>query len=255
MKMLKRRWIQQALPPVALSVVLLAVWQAAVMLFQIPGWLLPSPLAIVGEASASFDKISMHALATLRLTVLGFVIGSAFGLVLSFGLHRFEKVRAALYPLLVLSQNVPTIVLAPLLMLWFGFGLFPKIVVITLVCFFPIAVATLDGFARTDRTMLSYMQMIGASRRQIFLKLELPHALPSMFSGLKISATYSVMGAIIGEWLGSDRGIGVYMLLQKTAFRIDRVFISIVFIMGLSLLLFGLIMLLEKWLIRWKPGK
>jgi ABC-type nitrate/sulfonate/bicarbonate transport system permease component len=166
-------------------------------------------------------------------------------------LHVIPRFKAGFYPLLILSQNIPTIALAPLLMIWFGFGLLPKVIVITLVCFFPVAIATLDGFVQTDRTMLGYMRMIGAGRRQIFFKLELPNALPYLFSGLKISATYSVMGAVIAEWLGSDKGIGVYMLLSKNSFRTDRVFAAIAIIVGLSLLLFGFIAFLEKLVIRW----
>jgi ABC-type nitrate/sulfonate/bicarbonate transport system permease component len=156
------------------------------------------------------------------------------------------------YPILVLSQNIPLIALAPLLMLWFGFGLLPKVIVITIVCFFPITIALLDGFMQTDHIMLSYMKMIGATRLQIFRKLELPHALPSLFSGLKIAATYAVSGAMISEWLGSDKGIGYYMKLQKAGFKTVLVFDSIFIIVLLSIILFQAIVLLESLVIRWK---
>lgn len=254
--MSNKQWFHKVWPPVLTIVLLIVVWQAAVEVFNIPKYILPSPIAIIQEAIASFDRFRIHAEATIKLTLLGFVVGSSVGLLIAFLLHMSDKVKAAVYPLLLLSQNIPTIVLAPLFLMWFGFGLFPKLLVITLVCFFPIAVSMLDGFAQTDRTMLNYMKMIGASRRQIFFKLELPHALPYLFSGLKIAATYSVMGAIIAEWLGgSDKGIGMYMLLQQSAFRVDRVFVAILLIVMLSMLLFGVIVLLEKWLIRWKPKK
>lgn len=253
--MLNKQWFHKAWPPFVTVLLLIVIWQVSVVVFQIEKWILPSPLAIASEAVASYDKFSVHAMATIKLTLLGFVVGSSIGLLIAFILHMSVKVKAAVYPLLLLSQNIPTIVLAPLLMIWFGFGLLPKLIVITLVCFFPIAVSMLDGFAQTDRTMLNYMKMIGASRKQIFFKLELPHALPHLFSGLKIAATYSVMGAIIAEWLGSDKGLGMYMLLQKSAFRIDRVFVAITLIVMLSMLLFGIIILLEKWLIRWKLEK
>lgn len=251
--MSNKAWMKSIWPPVVAVLLFLIAWQAATALFHVPAWLLPGPLAIAREGIASFGAVWGHTAATLRLTLLGFAVGSTIGCLFSFVLHMSERLKAALYPLIILSQNIPIIALAPLLMLWFGFGLMPKIIVITLVCFFPIAVATLNGLARTDAVMMNYMKMIGASKGQIFLKLELPYALPYMFAGLKISAAYSVMGAIMAEWLGTDKGIGMYLLLSKTAFRTDRVFLAIAVIVGLSLLLFGLIVLLEKLFIRWKP--
>src|SRR5690606_34753108 len=169
-------WLQAVWPPAVAVLLLLSGWQLATIVFPIPAWMLPSPAAIAREAWLGFDSVSAHLLATVSLTLLGFAIGASVGFILSCLLHLLPRVKAAFYPILILSQNIPTIVLAPLLMIWFGFGLFPKIVVITLVCFFPIAIATLNGLMQTDRMMLNYMNMIGASRRQIFWKLELPHA-------------------------------------------------------------------------------
>ncbi|CAM5216660.1 ABC-type nitrate/sulfonate/bicarbonate transport system permease component OS=Ureibacillus acetophenoni OX=614649 GN=SAMN05877842_10689 PE=3 SV=1 [Ureibacillus acetophenoni] len=165
-------------------------------------------------------------------------------------LYRLPKVNELLYPLLILSQNIPTIVLAPLLIIWFGFGMLPKLIVISLVCFFPIVVSSMDGFRQTAPELKHYMQMVGATRNQIFWKLEFPHSLPSIFSGLKIAATYSVMGAVISEWLGAKTGIGVYMTLAQSSFRIDRVFLAIFFIMFLSVILFGVIRSIEKLVVK-----
>lgn len=170
-------------------------------------------------------------------------------------LHLLPWARRAFYPLIILSQNVPSIALGPLLIIWFGFGLLPKIVLITLVCFFPVAVAAMGGLAQSDQVMMNYMKMAGASKWQIFTKLELPSSIPALFSGVKISATYAVMGAVVAEWIGADKGIGYYMLLQKSAYRTDRMFVAIVIIVLLSLVLFAIIALLEKWLVRWKPRR
>jgi ABC-type nitrate/sulfonate/bicarbonate transport system permease component len=249
--MKRQRWIQAGWPPLGVAILLLLIWQLAVTLANTPGWMLPSPWQIFTEGLRELSRLQLHTQSTIRITLLGFIVGSSIGLIVAFLLHAVPGFKAGFYPLLILSQNIPTIALAPLLMIWFGFGLLPKVIVITLVCFFPVAIATLDGFVQTDRTMLGYMRMIGAGRRQIFFKLELPNALPYLFSGLKISATYSVMGAVIAEWLGSDKGIGVYMLLSKNSFRTDRVFAAIAIIVGLSLLLFGFIAFLEKIVIRW----
>ncbi len=247
-------WWRTVWPPFVAVLLFLAAWQIAASVFDIDKWILPSP-SDIGKEAAGARSVWAHSAATLKLTLVGFAVGTAFGLALSFVLHALPFLKSAVYPLLILSQNVPTIALAPLLMIWFGFGLLPKIIVITLVCFFPVAVAAMDGFMQTDRTMMNYMRMIGASKRKIFWKLELPHALPAIFSGMKIAATYSVMGAVIAEWIGTDKGIGYYMMLQKSAFRTDRVFVAIFVIIALSLALFTCIALLEKWLVRWKPER
>ncbi|WIV19537.1 ABC transporter permease [Paenibacillus polygoni] len=245
-------WWKSVWPPLMAVILFLAVWQIAVPLFHIEKWILPSPADITKEAIAEAASLTQHTWATVQLTLLGFFIGTGVGLLTAMLLHLVPFLKSALYPLLILSQNIPTIALAPLLMIWFGFGLLPKIIVITLVCFFPVAVSTMDGLTQTDRGMMNYMRMAGASKAQIFRKLEVPHALPSVFSGVKIAATYSVMGAVIAEWIGTDRGIGYYMMLQKSAYRTDRVFVAMAIIVLLSLVLFAMIALLEKILVRWR---
>jgi ABC-type nitrate/sulfonate/bicarbonate transport system permease component len=244
-------WIQAAWPPILAVALLLVVWQLSATWLQVPGWLLPTPLKIFSEGLQSFPTLLKLTGSTIQMTLLGFGAGVLIGLLTACILHLVPGFKAAFYPLLILTQNIPTIALAPLLVILFGFGLLPKIIVITLVCFFPISIATLDGFMQTDRSMYTYMQMIGASKRQIFMKLELPNSLPFIFSGLKISATYSVMGAVIADWLGSGKGIGIYMMLQKNNYRADREFVAIFIIIALSLLFFAVIVWLEKWLIRW----
>lgn len=238
--------------PFFLLITLVILWEAASVIFKIEAWLLPSPSAILKEGIADYSRISEHLGSTVFLSLIGLLIGSTIGIVLASCLHLFPNVKNAVYPLLILSQNVPIIVLAPLLVIWFGFGLLPKIIVISLVCFFPVAVALLDGFRQTPYELKHYFEMMGANKRQLFWKLELPHALPFLFSGLKISATYSVMGAVISEWLGAQNGIGVYMTYASSSFRTDRVFVAIFIIMALSLLFFACISLLERYFISWK---
>src|SRR5699024_5253506 len=137
-----------------------------------------------------------------KLVLIGFSCGTTIGLMVATCLHHFHRVRETVYPFLILSQNIPIIVLAPLLLIWFGLGDTPKIIIIAMTSFFPIAVATLGGLQQTDRELLHYMKMMGSTKRQLFLKLELPHALPAVFSGIKIAATYSVMTGVVAEWLG-----------------------------------------------------
>ncbi|MCA1061884.1 ABC transporter permease [Rossellomorea sp. AcN35-11] len=246
-----KSWIAKGWRPFLVLILLFVIWEIVIRVFEVPVWLLPSPLDIWTEGVESWSQFKGHLLSTTFLTIGGFSIGCTIGIVTAVSLHLLPKVREAIFPLMIVSQNIPIIVLAPLLVIWFGFGLLPKIIVITLICFFPLAVSALDGFRQTNDEYILYMKMAGATKGQIFRKVEWPHALPSIFSGLKISATYSVMGAVISEWLGAQKGIGVYMTLASSSFRTDRVFVAIFMIMLLSLLFFGIILLLEKVMIKW----
>ncbi|NGM85075.1 ABC transporter permease [Paenibacillus sp. 7124] len=248
------RW-RQIWPPFVAVLLFLAVWQVSVSWFHVEKWMLPAPSDIWREGMASASSLKGHTLATLRLTLIGFPLGVAAGLICAVLLHIVPWTARALYPLLILSQNVPVIALGPLLVIWFGFGQLPKIILIVLVCFFPVAVAGLSGLAQTDRMMLQFMKMAGAARRHIFTKLELPHALPSLFSGIKISAAYAVTGAVVAELIGGNQGLGYYMQIQKSAYRTDRMFVAIILSVLLSLLLFAAVVLLERWLVRWKPRR
>jgi len=246
---IKRGW-----RPFVVLLLFLIIWEFAVKKAEVPAWLLPTPSQISLELINGWSSVSLHLFSTVKLIMLGFFAGVTVGLLTAIILHNIPFLKDSFYPILILSQNIPIIVLAPLLVIWFGFGLLPKMIVITLVCFFPITISALDGFRQTAPELVHYMQMAGASKKQLFWKLEFPFALPSIFSGLKISATYSVMGAVISEWLGSEQGIGVYMTLASSSFRTDRVFVAIFIIMTLSLLFFALINLIERSVIRWKKG-
>ncbi|MBP1971508.1 ABC-type nitrate/sulfonate/bicarbonate transport system permease component [Virgibacillus natechei] len=245
--MLKRGW-----RPLIAILIFIGFWQLVTIVFDIEDWILPAPTDIVLEGRDVLPDFLPHFYATLTLSVSGLLIGATIGLVIAALLHLLPRVRETFYPFLILSQNVPTIVLAPLLVIWFGFGSLPKLIVITLACFFPVAVSAIGGFQQTNRELLHYMKMMGASKSQLFWKLELPHALPAIFSGLKIAGTYSVMAAVISEWLGAQEGIGVFMTLATSSYRTPRVFVAIIVVMLLSLAIFGLIILLERLLIRWQ---
>lgn len=238
--------------PVAAILILIGLWQLATQIFSIETWLLPAPTDIVLEGIGVFPGFLTHLLATTQLSITGFLIGTVVGLLSATLLHLSPRIRETFYPFLILSQNLPVIVLAPLLVIWFGFGALPKLIVITIGCFFPIAVSALGGFQQTNRELIYYMKMMGASKVQLFWKLELPHALPQIFSGLKIAGTYSVMAAVIAEWLGAQEGIGVFMTLASSSYQTPRVFVAIIVVMLLSLTVIGLITLLERRLIRWQ---
>ncbi|UJL45948.1 ABC transporter permease [Virgibacillus sp. NKC19-16] len=246
-----KKLLQIGWRPVAAIFILIGLWQLATQVFSIETWLLPAPTDIVREGIDVFPGFLTHLLATTQLSITGFIIGTSVGLLSATLLHLSPRMRETFYPFLILSQNLPVIVLAPLLVIWFGFGSLPKLIVITIGCFFPIAVSALGGFQQTNRELTYYMKMMGASKLQLFWKLELPHALPAIFSGLKIAGTYSVMAAVIAEWLGAQEGIGVFMTLASSSYQTPRVFVAIIVVMLLSLTVIGLITLLERRLIRW----
>ncbi|WP_309121625.1 ABC transporter permease [Paenibacillus sp.] len=240
------------LPPAAAALLFLGAWETIARLEWFPPFLFPGPLAVAAAFLENPAIVFSHMGSTLVIAVVGYALGAVVGLAVAFALHLSPLLRRAVAPLLLLSQNVPTIVLAPLLVVWFGFGLQPKLMLLTMVCFFPIAIATLDGLARADRSMVGYMRMAGATRWQTFVKLELPWSMPSMFSGLKVSAAYSVLGAVISEWVGAKKGLGVYLNLMHSGFQVDNMFVAIVFIASLSLVLFGLVVAVERRVIRWQ---
>lgn len=248
---MKKAW-KKGWRPVVAILLFIFVWEFAVRLFKIEAWLLPAPTDIVIEFTAVWESFLPHLGSTVQLAIAGLLLGAFIGLFVAMLLHLFAPIREIFYPFLILSQNIPIIVLAPLLVIWFGFGVLPKLIVITLACFFPVAVASLDGMQGTRSDLKNYMQMMGASKAQMFFKLELPHAIPQIMSGMKIAATYSVMAAVISEWLGAQEGIGVYMTLAVSSYKTARVFVAIIFTMVLSLLFFLVIVWIEKMLVAWQ---
>lgn len=250
LKQVLRRW-SQVVPPTLLVLSLLVCWQAATRLWQIQPWLLPSPLRIALAGLEARDLLGPHVWQTLVETLVGFGLALVMGLSLALLIDFSATLRRAIYPLLVVSQTVPIIAIAPLLVIWFGYGILPKVLVVALVCFFPIVVSTVDGLQAADPDLIALLQAMGATRRQVFLKVRLPGALPSAFSGVKIAITYSVIGAIIGEWVGASQGLGVFMLRSTNAFRTDWLFAAIAITSLLSMALFLAVTILQRALLPW----
>jgi len=238
-------------PALLLVVLLLALWQVATAVWRIQPWLLPSPSAIAGAAVDARGLLLPHIAQTTVETLVGFAAALLVGLALALVIDLSNTLRRAIYPLLVVSQTIPIIAIAPLLVIWFGYGLLPKVIVVGLVCFFPIVVSTADGLRSTDPDLIALLQSMGATRRQIFFKVRVPAALPGMFTGIKVAITYSVVGAIIGEWVGASRGLGVFMLRASNSFRTDWVFATIAVVSALSLLSFLAVVLIERAALPW----
>ena len=233
-------------PAVTAVAALLLLWQGACSLGLVPAFLLPSPLDVLKAFWAELPLLWENSLITLQEAFLGLVLGVATGFLAAVLMDSFGFLYRAIYPILVLTQTVPTVAIAPLLVLWFGYGMAPKIILIVLSTFFPIAVGLLEGFRSVDPDTIGLMRSMGAGKWQIFRHIKLPSALPQFFSGLRIAAAYGVVGAVISEWLGGFGGLGVYMTRVKKAYAFDKMFAVIFLISGISLALMRLVEFAEK---------
>lgn len=240
-----------ALPGAAI-LFLLIFWELAARMSGIDKWILPAPTEVIKALFTMGPTLPSHVIQTVSEAILGLGISIIAGILFGTIIDLSDWVRKAIYPLLIISQTIPIIALAPLFIIWFGFGLLPKVLVVALVCFFPIAINLADGYRLVDRDMLKLMKTFGATKRQTFVKVKFPFALPFFFSGLKIAGTYSVMGAVIGEWLGSDKGLGILLTRSSQSFLTEKVFATILIIVILSLAVFGLIEILARFSMPWR---
>lgn len=228
--------------PAGLALILIVLaWQLLCISGAVLGYMLPSPVEVVRALVTDFPLILTHAGYTLQEAFYGLGIGIGLAFITATLMDHFLTLNRALYPIMIITQTIPTIAIAPVLVLWMGFGMAPKITLVVITTFFPIAVGLLDGYKSVDRDSVDLMRAMGAGRLQIFGHVKLPAALPQFFAGVKISASYAVVGAVISEWLGGFNGLGVYMTRVKKAYAFDKMFAVILFIVIISLLLMGLV--------------
>lgn len=246
-----KKLFSKFIPAMILFGGIILIWEYAMRLGLISFHLLPKPSETILALYNNWDVIFPHVIQTLTETLIGLCIAILFGYLTAILLDLSPWARKALYPLIITSQTVPMIALAPLLLLWFGFGLTPKIIIVVLSCFFPITVATIDGFAQIDKDYTKLLQSMDASYWQTLWFIKLPGSLPQFFSGLKIAATYSVTAAIVGEYVGGYQGLGIYIQEVAHSHVISLVFAAIMVTVLLSLLLFFLVVVVEKLVIPW----
>ena len=244
-------WGRRVLPPVVVVAVLLLAWQLAVTLLAVTPQVLPSPLRVVEQGWANRAALWDNTIPTLQVTAVGFAVSLAVGWALAVTVDFSPWLRRALLPLMVASQTLPIIAIAPLMILWFGFGLLPKVLVIALVTFFPVVVGLVEGFARTDREASNLLRSMGASRWAEFRYVRLPGAMPSFFTALRIAITYAVTGAIFAEYVGARSGLGIYMNQQKNSFRTDLVLAAVGVSALVTLALFALTFLVQRVVAPW----
>ena len=231
---------------------ILILWECLCIFEVVPNYMLPSPAQVVDAFVGDFWLLMSH----LKVTLLETLIGTLMGVVIGYGsamlMDRWEPAYKAVYPIVVLTQTIPAVAIAPLLVLWFGYRMMPKIVLIILITFFPIVVGTLDGFRSADKDAINLMRSMGATRWQIFRHIKFFNALPNFFSGLRITVAYAVVGAVLAEWLGGFAGLGVYMTRVKKSFAYDKMFAVIFLISFISLILIWLVNVLQKKCMPWE---
>ena len=231
---------------------LCAVWEASVRILSVPGYILPPPSSILLTFLYRFPTFVWHAATTTLEIALGMVIGGSGGILLALLIFYLPSVGRSIYPLILASQMIPVFAIAPLLIVWFGYGLWSKAIVSALIVFFPIVINSVDGLRSVNPETIDLLSSMRASRWQAFRFVRVPASLPSFFSGLKIAVTLSVVGATISEWLGAKRGLGYLMIQSNALMRIDVVFASILALTIIGLLLFTLVRTIEHRILRWQ---
>lgn len=245
------RGLVNALAPVLSFVVLLAVWQVYVWYSAVSVFILPGPQRIA-QAAINFGlPLWGHVWTTGYEILLGFLVGNLTAIAIAYAIVRWRYAERVLHPLLIVSQTVPKLAVAPLLVIWFGTGVLPKIIVIALVCFFPTAVNVVQGLRSADPNALDLVRLVTPSKRVLFLKVQFPNGLPYFFAGLKISMAQAVIGAIVAEWVGASSGLGYLILYGGTSMRTDLMFVGVGLTVALGMVLYGVVGVAER-LLSWR---
>jgi len=242
-----RRWVI----PLLILFGMVVAWELWVQLSDVPKWQLPAPSEIIRELISSWSILWKHTMITVQEVVFGFLFALVVGLLLAVGISYSRILEKSLYPIVISSQTIPIIAIAPLLLIWVGYGMTSKVIVVALICFYPITVNTVDGLRSVGTDMINMMRTLGASRWQIFTKLQIPTSLPYMFSGIRVGISISVIGAVIGEWVGASSGLGFLIIQSQAVLLTSRVFaaIAVLSIMGVSLFLLS--SLTERLMLPW----
>jgi len=237
--------------PILLIGLLLILWEAVVVVFRIPPYLIPAPWDVVVQLVTEWPKLLRESLVTTYATLGGFGLSIAFGIPMALMIAYSRTVESFVYPLLVFSQSVPKVAIAPLFVVWFGFGIIPKVIAAFLLGFFPIVVSTVVGFKSVEHDMLDLARSMKATKLQVFLRISFPQALPSIFAGLKVSVTLAVVGAVVGEFVGSNSGIGYVLQIANGNFDLPLMFAALTVLSLIGVLLFAAVDLVERLTIPW----
>jgi len=249
-----KRWLY----PVLLLAALIGLWQLAASsgfmaeVLDLEDFLVPSPAEIASSLWEDRSLLVENAWPTLVEIALGFALAVAVGVAFALAMHLWTTIRLAAQPLVIVSQTIPILVIAPTLVIWFGFGILPKLIIIALICFFPITVATLDGLRSADPAAIKVMRTLYASRRQVLRRVEAPGALPSFFSGARIAAAVAPIGAVFAEWAGANEGLGRLILTANANFQVALTFAAVVVLSVIAIALYALVALAERRVVTWR---
>jgi NitT/TauT family transport system permease protein len=247
------RGLSNVVPALVLSAGIVVFWEAVIRLFKVPTFVLPAPTAIVTSLVANWQALAVASRATALEVLFGFVLSAIVGVLVALVIVRFERFGRALYPLIVLFQNVPKVALAPIFILWFGYGLAPKIVLIVVIAFFPVAIDMLAGLQSVEPSFVSLMRSVGASKGKIMLRVRIPHSLPHLMAGLKVAITFSVIGAIVGEFAGASQGLGYMIQFASTQLDTPLIFAGLIVVSVLGLAFYYVVEYAERVLVPWAP--
>jgi NitT/TauT family transport system permease protein len=245
--------VTENLPAVVFLILLLVLWEVYVRTFEVHAFILPAPSAIAEVITDQYPNLFRHTLVTTSEILLGFVIGNVAAILGAIVIVNSRLAEQIFYPLIIASQTIPKIAIAPLFLIWLGTGLAPKVVITAILCFFPTLVNTVQGLRTVDPNAVDLLRLVAASRMQLFLKLQFPNALPFVFAGLKISIALAVIGAIVAEWIGASQGLGYLVMYGGQTLRTDLTFAALACIAVLGMALYLAVVLVER-LISWEPA-
>lgn len=236
---------------IILGFLLLVVWELAGYLEWLPRFIIPTPSAILSALVADRTNLWYHSQITLLQTFIGLAIGIGLAFTLAILMDLVQWLNRAIYPLLIITQTIPTVAIAPILVLWLGYDMTPKIVLVVLTTLFPIIISLLNGFTNSDQDAIQLLRLMGANRWQILSHVKIPSSMTYFFSGLRVSVSYAFVSSVVAEWLGGFEGLGVYMIQTKNAFSYDKMFAVIVVISVISLFFIWIVSLVERILVPW----
>jgi NitT/TauT family transport system permease protein len=246
-------WLGQALPGFVLLILLLILWEAIVRIFSVPQFVLPAPSEVAVALYQKAGTLATATLVTAEEVLIGFAFAAVVGISLALLIVRFQLFGRALYPIIVLFQTVPKVALAPIFILWFGYDLAPKVVLIMVIAFFPITLNMLSGLESVEPSLIALMRSVGATQTDILFRVRIPHALPHLMAGMKVAITFSVIGAIVGEFAGASAGLGYAIQFASTQLETPLVFAALIVVSIVGLLFYYVIEWLERLLVPWAP--
>ena len=253
---LRSAWILEGPTRVFLGaatfLVVLLLWEGAVRVFGVAEYVIPKPTVAIAALIENWKLILYYGWITSIEIVLGFIAGGLGGILLAIAVHRYLVVEAALNPLIIFFQIIPKIALAPIFLLWFGFGLGPKVLLVAIIAFFPVTLNTIAGLVATSPDLGHLVQSVGGTRSQYLWRVQLPNAMPHIFAGLKIAMTFSVIGAVVGEFTGGSEGLGYLILFSSSQVKTPLLFAALLAIAALGLVMYYAIVLLEYWMVPWE---